>query len=148
MPQTTNKVGRPTSYTQELADDICQHLSMGESLRKTCSYKGMPDVKTIFNWFRTQPEFLQQYTRAKEESADAMAEDVLYISDAVKVSTEAVAKAKLRIETRKWLMAKMKPKKFGEKIDVNSTGEIVHKWGDMDDEELERALKARQDRAT
>lgn len=99
----------------------------------------MPSVTTIFNWFRTRPEFLEQYTRAKEESSDAMADEVLDIADDGtndwmeinmkgqgsywKVDQEAVQRSKLRVDTRKWLMSKMKPKKYGDKLDLTSGGE-------------------------
>lgn len=81
-------------------------------------------------WLRKHPEFVNQYTRAKEESADAMAEDVLDIADdasndwmeandgenlAFKLNGEHIQRSRLRIETRKWLMAKMKPKKYGDR---------------------------------
>ena len=131
--------GRPSKYSQELADRICAELAQGYSLRTVCAGDDMPSVKTIFNWFRTYPEFLQQYTRAKEESADAMADEVLDIADnaendwmvvnrkdgseAWQLNGEHVQRSRLRIETRKWLMAKMKPKKYGEKLDVESGGQ-------------------------
>lgn len=136
--ETGNKVGRPSSYTQELADKICAELGQGRSLRTVCKPDDMPHISTIFNWFRTQPQFLEQYTRAKEESADAMAEDVLDIADDGTndymtitkggheyevVNNEALQRSRLRVDTRKWLMAKMKPKKYGDKLDMTSDGE-------------------------
>lgn len=78
---TGNPRGRPSEYNQELADRICAELAQGYSLRTVCAADDMPSVKTIFNWFRTYPDFLQQYTRAKEESADAMADEVIDIAD-------------------------------------------------------------------
>lgn len=134
-----NKVGRPTKYTQELADSICAELALGKSIRTVCAEDDMPSVATIFNWFRSQPEFLEQYTRAKEESADAMAEEVLYIADTQKVGVTKTIKPsgeeikeedmlghrRLQIETRKWLMAKMKPKKYGDKLDMTSDGKAL-----------------------
>lgn len=92
-------------------------------MRTVCKEENMPCVATIFNWMRTKPEFLEQYTRAKEESADAMAEEVIDISDDGDYDIEIpqkVARDRLRIETRKWLMSKMKPKKYSDKIDVTS----------------------------
>lgn len=138
---TGNPRGRPSEYNQELADRICAELAQGYSLRTVCAADDMPSVKTIFNWFRTYPDFLQQYTRAKEESADAMADEVIDIADdgsndwMVKhgkddqeywqLNGEHVQRSRLRIETRKWLMAKMKPKKYGEKLDMTSDGKPV-----------------------
>ena len=137
---TTNKIGRPSTYTQEIADRICEQLAMGESLRTACKGDDMPSVATVFNWFRTYPEFLEQYARAKQESADAMAEEILDIADDGsndwmkvnygetefwKTNGEALQRSRLRVDTRKWLMSKMKPKKYGEKIDMTSDGKAI-----------------------
>lgn len=99
----------------------------------------MPSAATVFNWMRTYPKFLEQYARAKQESADAMAEEIMDISDdgtndwmedqymkgkspGWKVNGEAVQRSKLRVDTRKWLMSKMKPKKYADKLDVTTNG--------------------------
>jgi hypothetical protein len=136
------KMGRPTKYSKKLADLICAELSEGKSLRSVCASEKMPTVKTIFNWFRTYPDFLQQYARAKEASADALAEDMLDIADDgtndfVEVQTknglkvlfekEAVQRSKLRVDTRKWLASKLKPKKYGDKLDLTTDGEKIIK---------------------
>src|SRR5690348_10848638 len=78
---TTQPVGRPTTYTQELADAICEELALGTSMRSVSKNPDMPAMSTMFKWLREHPEFSEQYTRAKQESADAMAEDVLDIAD-------------------------------------------------------------------
>lgn len=132
-----NKVGRPSEYTVETADKICDLLSEGHSLRSVCANEGMPDKVTVFRWIRTYEEFRNQYARAKEESADAMAEDTLDIADDGTndymtitkgdreyevVNGEAIQRSRLRVDTRKWLMAKMKPKKYGDKLDMTTNG--------------------------
>jgi hypothetical protein len=139
MTSQGKKIGRPSSFTQEIADKICQELALGNSLRTVCLPDGMPSVASIFNWFRNYPEFLEQYTRAKQESADAMAEDVLDIADdatndymmrtgkdgneSYQLNGEHIQRSRLRVETRKWLMSKMKPKKYGEKLDLTNDGD-------------------------
>lgn len=115
--------GRPSSYTQELADKICEELALGKSLRTVCAGEDMPSMQTVFSWFRTKPEFLEQYARAKQESSDYMAEELIDISDTENM--EDVQRARLRIDTRKWLMAKMKPKRYGDQIDVTSAGDKI-----------------------
>ncbi len=145
--------GRPSEYTQEIADSICEELALGKSLRTVCASDDMPAIKTVFNWFRAYPEFLQQYARAKQESADAMGEDALYISDTPQVGIVRTVKAdgsveereedmlghrRLQVETRKWLMAKMKPKKYGDKIDVTSDGEKINPYAGLSTEELRK----------
>lgn len=120
--------GRPTKYSKDLAETLCAYLAQGYSLKKTCEQEGMPTVKTVFNWFRTQEGFLQLYTRAKEESADAWGEEIIDIADEAaegKADNNKIAKAKLRIDTRKFLMAKMKPKRYGDKLDLTSDGKAL-----------------------
>lgn len=127
-------MARPSDYTQELADRICEELSEGVSLRTVCLADDMPSARTVFRWLRTNEQFCQQYARAKEESADAMAEELLDISDESvkdaygadpKASSAVVQAQKLRVDTRKWLMSKMKPKKYQDKLDVTSDGKAI-----------------------
>ncbi len=136
-------MARPTIYTQELADAICERLSVGESLRSVCRSDDMPSIAVIFKWFRTKDGFVEQYARAKEESADALVEDCLDIADnevkeplvidgepvydkegnpVMVVTQQAIAHAKLRVDTRKWKASKLKPKKYGDKVHQEVTG--------------------------
>lgn len=134
------EIGRPTDYTPELADLFCEQLAMGYSVRTVCKDDKFPAPSTIFRWLREHKEFQEQYARAKQESADAMADELLDIVDdgsndwmeinkgnytATVVNQEAVQRSKLRAETRKWLMSKMKPKKYGDKLDLTSHGEKI-----------------------
>lgn len=133
VKEKKNKGGRPTLFTKELADTICNQLSEGISLRTVCSGEGMPNKQTVFRWFRENKEFCDQYARAKEESADALAEEVLELSDessrvvlGIDRSDNARVQAmKLRVDTRKWIMSKMKPKKYGDKMDLTSDGKAI-----------------------
>ena len=136
--KTTKPIGRPTKYTKALGDRVCELLAEGKSMRTVARVEGMPDKSTMFRWIRKYDVFRDQYTRAKNESADAMGEDALDIADdgsndfmtitkgdkTYEVENrEVTSRSKLRIETRKWLMAKMKPKKYGDKLDLTSDGE-------------------------
>lgn len=103
-------------------------------MRTVCLAEDMPDKTSVFMWMRTNKEFLSQYTRAKEEAADAMYEEIQDISDdgiaTIKNSAEkksgAVAQiVRLQVDTRKWMMSKMKPKKYGEKLDMTSDGRAL-----------------------
>ncbi|MND20874.1 hypothetical protein D3C76_47880 [compost metagenome] len=128
--------GRPGEYSQELADRICARLADGTSLRTVCKADDMPHVATIFKWMREHPEFNEQYGKAKQEAADALVEEMIDIADdgtndwmevhdkdgnctGYKVNGEHVQRSRLRVETRKWIAAKLKPKKYGERIDVD-----------------------------
>lgn len=128
------RMGRPTKYNPELAADICKQLAQGISLRTVCLPKEMPDLSIIFDWLAKYPDFAKQYAWAKQESSDAMAEEILDLSDeSVRGAYKADPKAagavvqahRLQVDTRKWLMSKMKPKRYGEKVDVTSAGEAI-----------------------
>ena len=127
-------VGRPSEYTQDIADRICARLSDGESLRSVCRDEGMPDKASVFRWLRTHQEFCDQYAIAKEESAESHADDIKDIADdiskdyeivdgEVRVNNEAIQRSRLRVDTRKWIASKLKPKKYGERIE--HTGEVT-----------------------
>ncbi len=129
--------GRPSEFTQEIADKICGELAEGRSLRSVCIPDDMPAVRTVFYWLRKYPEFLQQYARAKDESADALADEMLDIADDGSndwmetnkpgcegwvENGEAMQRSRLRVDTRKWIASKLKPKKYGDKVDMTHSG--------------------------
>lgn len=140
------KVGAPSMYSEELAQEICAHIANCVSLRAIAAMEGMPAVATIMSWLAddSKPEFLEQYARAREAQADKMAEDILAIADEectmvradkhgtkaddgegntqVVFDATAVARNKLRVDARKWLASKMAPKKYGDKVQTELTG--------------------------
>jgi 5-carboxymethyl-2-hydroxymuconate isomerase len=107
------QVGRPSEYTQELGDKLCSVLASGVSLRTACEAEEFPDRTTVFRWLRTYEQFRNQYARAKEEAADAFVEELIDISD----GSGDVQRDKLKVDTRKWIASKLKPKKYGEKLE-------------------------------
>ncbi|WP_368877345.1 ubiquitin carboxyl-hydrolase [Providencia vermicola] len=113
---TKTKMGRPSDYLPEVADDICALIADGESLRSVCKRKGMPNTTKVMRWLRENPDFREQYAKAMESRADAVFEELFDIADDVSEESAAVAKAKLRIDTRKWALSRMSPKKYGDKI--------------------------------
>lgn len=137
-------VGRPTKYTAKLADKICERLAMGESMRSISRDKKMPCMTTLFRWLRENETFKQQYAIAKEESADYLTEEMLDIADHQVGSpllnddgkpvldddgnvilvrdAPAVNHARLRVDTRKWYASKLKPKKYGDKLQQEVSG--------------------------
>lgn len=126
---TEDKVlmARPSDYSQEIADALCEKLAEGESLRKICSAEGMPSKSSVFRWLGQNEEFRDQYARARESQADSLFDDVLSIADQYdnaqdNADVEHIQRAKLRIDARKWMAGKLRPKVYGEKLDVEHTG--------------------------
>ena len=96
-------------------------LLMAFSLRSIQKISGMPSRFTIFNWLKNKPEFLNLYVRAKEDCAEYFAEEMVEIADDAQVleDSAAVNRARLRVYTRKWIASKLKPKKYGEHLEID-----------------------------
>lgn len=121
------KIGRPSSYTKDKAAEICARLTDGESLKSICRDPNMPDIKTVYLWMGQNESFLHQYARAREDQADTLADEIQDIADtkpAQVVDDKGIARVdsghvnwmRLRIDSRKWVAAKLKPKKYGDRI--------------------------------
>ena len=129
----SNNVGRPTTYNQETASLICARMADGESLRSICRDDSMPALSTVFLWVSKHSEFSEQYKLAMASRADEMFEDMIDIADdgrndyivngdgEERFNTEHVQRSRLRLDTRKWMLSKMLPKKYGDKI----TDEVI-----------------------
>ena len=129
--------GRPTIFSEELADRILERIADGDGLRRICAADDMPARSTVFKWLAERPEFSDRYAHARDAQADALFEDMLDIADDsshdVKLvgsegeerevcDTEFVQRARLRVETRKWMASKLAPKRYGEKLEVDHKG--------------------------
>lgn len=127
-PPEPQPVGRPTLYTPELAAEICRRLADGESLRKICEAEAMPDESTVRLWVvEDRDGFYTHYTRARQAQALKWADEVVDIADdstfdakmtenGIVVDGEAIARARLRVDTRKWILSKVLPKVYGDKV--------------------------------
>ncbi len=131
-PEDKLKVGRPTLYSKELADLVCERVSTCTfGLARMCQlHDDLPDKTTINLWRYKHPEFSIQYAQAKLKQADLMAEELLEIADdgsndwmesfgedgeiGWKLNSEHVQRSRLRIDTRKWLASKLLPKQYGQ----------------------------------
>ena len=118
----TNKGGRPASFTQALADEICERISDGEPLAAMCREEHLPHRSTISAWCLNRPEFAARYSMAREVGFDAIACRVREIARGQGESTKDVQRDKLIIETDLKLLAKWDPKRYGDRIDLNATG--------------------------
>lgn len=127
---TTNKVGSPSTYTREIAEDICMTMSTSEyGLRRLCAERPhWPSRKCILEWRIKIKEFGDLYTKAKQDQVENLVDDILDIADDTSrdlvenengkmvCNSEFVNRSRLRIDTRKWLAAKLAPRIYGEKI--------------------------------
>jgi hypothetical protein len=135
LPTRSQGRGRPTIFTKQIADVICMRIADGESLREIVKTDGLPDRTTVYDWLIRNEDFAHQYTRAREEQADTLADEIIAIADeqpeiiaVVDKKTGALIEHKLdgaflqwqknRIDARKWTAMKLKPKKYGDKLQV------------------------------
>ncbi|MNG79604.1 hypothetical protein D3C79_382210 [compost metagenome] len=126
-PKTVTR-GRRSAYTKELGEVICSAIADGVSLRAVLARPGMPSKSMVMRWLADERyvEFRDQYVCAREDLADKLADEILQIADDgsndtfldangnVKVNHDVIARARLQIDARKWLAAKLAPKKYGD----------------------------------
>lgn len=122
------------AYTQSVADEICRRMAAGESLRQVCRSPEMPSASTVVDWARERPEFAAQYARAREALLEHWAEEIVDISDdgsndwmeregrdgraETVVDHDHIARSRLRVDTRKWLLSKLAPRKYGDRLEL------------------------------
>ena len=114
---------------------ICEKIADGMSLRDICLEDGAPHRSTVFRWLSQHPDFNDQYGRAREAQAELLADELMAISDDGQNDTyldedgkqrtdhDVIARSKLRVDTRKWIASKLKPKVYGDRqqLDINGT---------------------------
>lgn len=119
----------PKVIDDSIRDKILDQIKSGKSLHAICADKDMPNEKTVFDWLKSDKEkniaFSKNYTRAKEIRAEKHFEEILQIAD--KATPESVQKDRLRIDARKWMLGKMQPKKYGDKVELEHSGNINSK---------------------
>ncbi len=143
--------GSSLAYPQEVAEQICAELSKGRLLREICLDPGMPDITTVQLWVRHDRDgFAERYKLACEFGHRVMAEEIVSIADDTRgdwterpaadggstlvFNSGNVARARLRMDGRRWLLAKSSPQRYGDRVDVKAT----HDPGDK----LMQVLKA------
>lgn len=131
--------GRPSSYSKRAAFVICSRLADGESLRSICTDTHLPSARAVHRWLNDNEAFRQQYALAREAQADKLFEDILDISDDARndwmerrgeedagwvVNGEHIQRSKLRVDARKWMAGKLRPKKYGDKQEIEHSGAV------------------------
>jgi len=152
--------GQPLTYTKAVADDICARLATGESLRGICRDEGMPPESTVRRWVLEDHDgFAARYARARDMGLDSLADEILEISNTPQVGTKTVSKAtgvevteadmiehrRLQVDARKWYLAKLAPKKYGDKLAIGGADDLPP-LKTLPDDQLEAKIKALQDK--
>lgn len=110
--------GRPSSFTQEVADAICEAIEGGSTIREICAREGMPAWPTIRRWLRADESFRTRYAHAREASAEVF-EDMM-LTAAQTATAENFQVARVQVDTLKWVMSKRAPKVYGDKQQIEA----------------------------
>ncbi|WP_348644850.1 terminase small subunit protein [Rhizobium sp. SG741] len=132
--------GRPSEFTKEIADGICERLAGGESLKSICLAEDMPHRATVFRWLGAHDSFRDMYARAREAQADALFDEILDIANTpitgekTKVDKDGnviemtkadmIEHRRLQIDARKWMAGKLRPKVYGDKLDIDLNSKV------------------------
>lgn len=147
-------MGVHSTYTDKIADEICERLAEGESLNAICADEHMPSRKTVYNWLDEEryTVFLHRYTRARERQAETFIDQCVDIADSTdrdtllkqtksgdvveKPNGEWINRSRLRVETRLKLAEKLYPTKYTPRREVKQ--ETEHKLSDKTQEFLDK----------
>lgn len=132
------------AYSEEdierIFSEVLEYIEEGKSLRSILLSNDMPSSRTFYSWLDADKEKVKRYARATEIRAEAIFEDMLEIADdgtndfmtitkgdlEYNVEDKEVTnRSRLRLDTRKWMLSKMQPKKYGDKLDVTSDGDAL-----------------------
>jgi len=139
------------AYTEEQINDkfeaVINDIEEGNSLRKALGFYNISSA-TFYQWLDGNDERKKRYARACEDRADKLFEEILEIADkqdkdvyevdgVVYTDHNVINRSRLQVDARKWMAAKMNPKKFGDKVDMTTNGKdlppaTIIKWGDKE----------------
>ena len=131
-------------FSREIADKILARLSAGESLRAICRDEGMPAESTVRLWAVDDVEgFAAQYARARDIGLDSIADEIVEIANTPEVGTvetdkidkegapytevkrgDMIEHRRLKVDARKWYLSKLAPKRYGERLALEHSGEV------------------------
>jgi hypothetical protein len=127
-------MGRPSTFTQEIADEICARVMESDyGLEEICEADDLPSARTVFRWLAAHESFRQQYARAKEAQGHVQADRGL--KDALTATDASLGR--LKFDARKWAASKLAPKQYGDKLELGGGLSLEHKRAvEMSEEEL------------
>ena len=121
---TSRPVGRPSSYTDEIADVICERMINGENFSQICEDAEMPSRAALYRWRAARPDFDARCARAREALADFLLDKLEAMADA---TTELnVNSQRLKISVAQWRAEKMAPRTLGPRVNTEITSSTVH----------------------
>lgn len=144
--------GRPSVFTQEIADEICERLGRGESLRSITRGERddfIPSETTVRRWLSGDEDwnesFRRQYAHARDVQADTIFDEILDIADEPATDGVEVQRNRLRVDARKWAASKLAPKKYGDKLELSGGTSNVNANVDLASLDPQEAVRMYQD---
>lgn len=131
-------VGRPSTYSEKVSQELCDRLIQGKSITAVCDCEDMPAITTVFRWLQDNETFREKYSRARDLQADVFAAQTIDIADEALIGVKTVnsvkdglktytgdntERSRLMIESRKWTAAKIAPLRYGERIQTQMLDE-------------------------
>jgi hypothetical protein len=128
-------MGRPSTYSEAIAAEICERLAAGESLKAICRDEHMPPDPTVRRWVIVDEQgFAAQYVRARDIALDRMADEIVEIADNPQIGEkikhgkdgteitegDMIEHRRLRVDARKWYLCKLAPKRYGDRLDLGN----------------------------
>ncbi len=113
--------GRPSSYTEAMADQIIRLIEEGGTIRQICGREGFPEWETVRRWLRTRDDFQARYAQARIVAADAMEAEIIATASQ-SMDRDSAAAARVKVDALKWIMAKRNPRVYGDKQTHEHTG--------------------------
>lgn len=121
------KPGRPSSYSDEVAEIICDRIAQGESLGAICADHGI-SPNTVRRWLDAESAFSARYARARQMQAEVLAEKIRSVADLC--TTETAAGDRVKIGAYQWLAGRLDPKRWGDRVENVVVGQdggpVVH----------------------
>lgn len=130
---TARRPGRPRRCTPAVTRRICERLMAGESLRAICADPQLPSEGTVYRAIATDPKFQEQYVRARRAQAERYADELIAIADTPAIGRKIVTRfggeretiegdmverSRLRVDTRKWVLARLLPRRYGDRLEL------------------------------
>lgn len=143
------------AYTEkqktDIINEVCSLLENGQSVRQALKNEGMPQSSTFFEWLKSSSNFSEQYARACEMRSEAIFEEILTIADNQEADVlmvdgkevtnhNVINRSRLRVDARKWMLGKMQPKKYGDKLDLTTDGESMNMSADEKEKRIQALL--------
>lgn len=116
--------GRPSTYNEAVAEEICTQLVEGKSLAEICRQEGFPSYSTVVKWRNDIPSFSANYARAREDQADTDADRIGDIANQVAQGLMDPQAARVAIDAYKWTAGKRKPKVYGDKLAIGGATDL------------------------